>query len=345
MYIDHRLGSEVADSRLESDAAIRFDDEKPVESDGAANVTAERHAHTANFRAYPLRRTRDPFAPLELLRAAVERFFQKCAGGVLALPLHYWPQRSFALGAVDAPNRYLVNSQLARSFGKNRLENDNPLQPARRALRTSRRRVCQHRQTAPAHGQRLVEQRNDASRRRSITDCIVGTVVANDEHVEGRDPSLFREADFHPPLKAGTGASDEGLFFAADAHHHRSIRFFRQQCRDDHGHAARDLAAESAAGVFADENDVIGTDIQPARDRWQRLRGALRARVNVNFAVLPIGHRATGFERLMAGVRSDERLVKNECRILEAGIEVAICPLVRTLAHRKTALLFLLEVR
>src|ERR1700733_194388 len=152
MHIHHRLGSEVADSRLESDAAIWFDDEKPVESDGAANVTAERHAHTANFRAYPLRRTRDPFAPFELLRAAVERFFQKCAGGVLALPLHHWPQRSFALGAVDAANRHLVNSQLARRFRNNRLENDNPLQPARRALRTSRWRVCQHRQTAPAHG-------------------------------------------------------------------------------------------------------------------------------------------------------------------------------------------------
>src|ERR1035438_2993222 len=84
MYIDHRLGSKVADSRLEADASIRLDDEKPVESDGAADVTAERNANAANFRAYLLRRTRirrtcDPLVPFELLSATVERLLQECA--------------------------------------------------------------------------------------------------------------------------------------------------------------------------------------------------------------------------------------------------------------------------
>src|ERR1022692_1775125 len=111
MYIHHRLGSQVADSRLESDAAIRLDDEKPVKSDGATNVTAQRNANAANFRAYSLRRTRDPLVPFELLGATVERFFQECAGGVLAFPLHYWSQRRLALGAVDAADRYLVDSK------------------------------------------------------------------------------------------------------------------------------------------------------------------------------------------------------------------------------------------
>jgi hypothetical protein len=63
---------------------------------------------------------------------------------------------------------------------------------------------------------------------------------------------------------------------------------------------------------------LSGSNVQPARDRGQCLRSALRARVNVDFAVLPVGHRAAGFERLMAGIGSDERLVKNERRILEA---------------------------
>ena len=52
MYIHHRLRSQVADSGLESDVAIRLDDKKPVESDGAAHVTAQRNADAANFRAY-----------------------------------------------------------------------------------------------------------------------------------------------------------------------------------------------------------------------------------------------------------------------------------------------------
>jgi len=119
-------------------------------------------------------------------------------------------------------------------------------------------------------------------------------------------------------LKAGTGASDESLFLTADAHHHRGIGFFRQQRGDDHGHAARNLAAESAAGVFADENNIVGTNVQPACDGGQCLRCALRARVNVNFAVLPVGQGAAGFERLVAGIRRDEGLVKNECCIFEA---------------------------
>src|ERR1700693_572728 len=75
MYIHHRLGSKVTDSRLESDPAIRLDDEKPVESDGAANVAAQRSANAANFRSYPFRGTCNPLAPFELLRATVECFF------------------------------------------------------------------------------------------------------------------------------------------------------------------------------------------------------------------------------------------------------------------------------
>src|ERR1017187_9132583 len=127
MYIHHRLGSKVADSRLEGDASIRLDDEKPVESDRASDVTTQRNANAANFRAFPLRSACDPLVPLELLRATVKCFFQECAGGILAFSLHYWSQRRLALGAVDAADGYLVNSQLARRFRDDGLDNDNPL--------------------------------------------------------------------------------------------------------------------------------------------------------------------------------------------------------------------------
>src|SRR5208282_2283711 len=170
--------------------------------------------------------------------------------------------------------------------------------------------------------------RDDAARGGSISHGVVWAVVANNEHVEGRDPSLFGEADFHPPLKTGARASDEGFLLTADPHHHRSVRFLGEKRSDDHRHAAGDLAAEPASSVFADEDNVVWTNVQPACDRGQCLRGALRARMNVNLAVLPVSHRTAGFKSLMAGVGRYERLVKNQCSILEAGIEITVRPFV-----------------
>src|SRR4029077_6727621 len=46
----------------------------------------------------------------------------------------------------------------------------------------------------------------------------------------------------------------------------------------------------------------------------------------------------------MAGVGRDERLVKNKRGILESGIEIAKRPLVGSLAHRETTVLFLAEI-
>src|ERR1019366_9183087 len=112
--------------------------------------------------------------------------------------------------------------------------------------------------------------------------CVIGTVVTNHEHVESCDPTLFGETDFHPSLKARTATSDEGLLLAADAHHHRRVRFLGQQGRDEHRDPAGDLATEPACGVFADENNFFRIDVQPSCDRGQRLRGALSARVNVD---------------------------------------------------------------
>src|ERR1035437_1694129 len=139
MYVNHRLCSQVADARLEVDPAIRLDNKKTIEPDRASNVTAQRYADAAHFRADPLRGACNSLAPLELLRAAVERFFEKRTGGILPLPLHCWSERSFALGAVDAADRHLVNSELAPGFCDDRLDDDNALQPARRTLRTSGR--------------------------------------------------------------------------------------------------------------------------------------------------------------------------------------------------------------
>ena len=97
----------------------------------------------------------------------------------------------------------------------------------------------------------------------------------------------------------------------------------RHDGRDDGRDGAGDFAAETAAGVFADDDDVIGVDLQPARERGNGLRGALRGAVDEDLAVLPVGHRGAGFEALVAGVGRDEGLVENEVGLLQACFDVA----------------------
>ena len=87
---------------------------------------------------------------------------------------------------------------------------------------------------------------------------------------------------------------------------------------------AGNLAAESAARVFADEHDVVALHIHPAcaiaGTVWI---GALRARVQEKLAVLPVGHGRPRLKALVAHVRSDKRFVQNQRGILEAGIDIA----------------------
>ena len=155
-------------------------------------------------------------------------------------------------------------------------------------------------------------------------------------------PSLEKPT-FIRPMHAGPRAADERLFLAADPHHHRRIGLLREQRGNNQRDACRDLAAEAAAGIFADEHDFAHVDVQPSRDGGHGLRRALRAGVNVDLAVLPVGHRAAGLERLMAGVRRDEGFIEHQRRILEPGVDVAVRPFVGRLAHRQTPVLRLRE--
>src|SRR5580692_302875 len=154
--INHGLRSQVPDPRLEGDSTIRFDHQKAVESDRAANVAAQRYADAANFRAHPLRRSRDPLAPLELLGTAIKRFLEECAGRILPFSLHRWSERGLAFRAVDAANCHLINSEFARSFRDDGLNDDNPLKAAWGTLRAARRCIRQYRHATPAHSLRLV---------------------------------------------------------------------------------------------------------------------------------------------------------------------------------------------
>ena len=130
---------------LDVQPAVRLDDKQPVESDRAADEAAGGHADAAHFGAAALG-LRLPLIPVERLVPLVERFLDERAGDVEPLPVR---QRRtdvrLAFRHVDAVNRHLIDAQLARGLGNDRLHQHDALESARLALRNARRRVGQHR--------------------------------------------------------------------------------------------------------------------------------------------------------------------------------------------------------
>jgi len=49
--------------------------------------------------------------------AIVQRFLEECARRILPFSLHRWSEWRLAFRAVDAANRHLINSELARRLG------------------------------------------------------------------------------------------------------------------------------------------------------------------------------------------------------------------------------------
>ena len=91
----------------------------------------------------------------------------------------------------------------------------------------------------------------------------VGAIVLEYKQIEGKDAALFGESGLHASVDARAGTADEMLLLAAYAHHNRGVRFPGKDGRNDQGNGGRALAAESAAGIFADEDDLVGIDTQP----------------------------------------------------------------------------------
>src|SRR5580704_4334683 len=285
-----------------------------------------------------------PFIPFKLLGTAVERFLDECARGIGLFALHERSERSLTLWSVEAPEGHLINPELARSFREDRFHDRDTLHSTWRTLSTARWRVRQNRHRTPAHRDWLVQHRDNAPRRESITHHVVGAVVADNVHIEGRDPAFLGETYFHPPEQTGTPATDVMFLLTANAHHDRGVGFFRQERGNHQRDVSCYLAAKSATGVFADEHDIAGVDAEPSPDRGDSLRGALGARVNVDLAVLPVCHRGAGLEALVARVWRDKCLIKDQRRVFQARIDIANRPLFTRLAHRQAAFLGILEI-
>src|SRR5208337_1138893 len=118
--IAHRFRSQIADAGLEADAAIGFDEEESVISDGAADVTTHRYANAADLGADSFRVARDSLLPVELLRTLVKRFLDERAGGIKPLPAYFRPELCFSFRTVDTAEGHLIDTELAPGFCEDR---------------------------------------------------------------------------------------------------------------------------------------------------------------------------------------------------------------------------------
>src|SRR5260370_25884208 len=100
VYVGYPLRSEIPDSRLNVEPAVRPDDKEPIESNRPANVAATRAADAARLRSASLWKI-FPFIPLERLRAAVKRFLQERARSMLLFPLDHRAAFLLALTRLD----------------------------------------------------------------------------------------------------------------------------------------------------------------------------------------------------------------------------------------------------
>ena len=212
------------------------------------------------------------------------------------------PKSACPSGRVDLADGDAIDVQLARGLVDHRLEHHRSLQAARSALRGGRRRIGRHRDAAEAHVRHLIHQRRVVGRRRVIALAAIRARGFDDEHVTGGDAAILLEAHLDPARVARAGAADVGLFLARDAHHHRTaVELLREQRRNRHRVRAGNLAAEAAAGVLADEDELLGLDADPARDGGDCAGDALRRAVEIELAVLPVRHRRARLERLVGG--------------------------------------------
>src|SRR5262249_40303360 len=111
-----------------------------------------------------------------------------------------------------------------------------------------------------------------------------------------------------------------------------------------HRDRAAALAAEPAARVLTHDHHLRRIDPDPARHRLDRADDALRGAVQIEHAVLPVGHRAARFHRVMAGGLPDDGLVEDEGCVPEAGVEITELPRFGRSSHREAPLTLLFEI-
>ncbi len=142
LAVGERFSSEIADSGLDVHLAVGLDDEETVETHRAAAIGADGDAHAADLRAVALYATRDPFGPVELRRALIQRFLDETACHVPALASSVGrPELRLPFRRVQLADRHLIDAELARRFRDDLINERAALHAARLAQRAARRRV------------------------------------------------------------------------------------------------------------------------------------------------------------------------------------------------------------
>ena len=334
------MRAEIPDAGLHVQHAVRPNRHQAVVADRSGAVRADGHADAPHLRSAALARTRRalvqsnvcaPRSSASLTKALVDVATPAAGGGRSVGRL--------AFGRVDAPDGDLIQSKLARGLADDGLHDAVGLHRSRRALLGSRRRVRQHRHAAPSHRERLPDERCGVGRRPVIAHRSVRSVVFDDEEVERRDAAVLskptRARPTMPVRARPMQCSSSRLMRIITG----CAGFLRQQRRNGHRDGARALAAEAAAAVLADRARLSSGSMPTHRAIGStRSDDALRRAVQKQLAVLPVGHRRSGFHRLVAGGLHHERLVDDLRGVAEAGLEIAVRPFFRRRPHRQTTL-------
>jgi len=142
---------------------------------------------------------------------------------VASLAIHGRTKLGLPLRTIDSAQSHLVDTEPARGLGQDGLDDGDSLHAAGCALRAARRGIGHHRDSALAHGQRLIQQRNNTGRGCAVALRVVGAAVAYREHVDCQNSAVFAKTDLQAAFNTGTRAANAVLFLAADTHHHRGI--------------------------------------------------------------------------------------------------------------------------
>ena len=163
------------------------------------------------------------------------------------------------------------------------------LKAARLGERAARRRVRDRGDAAVTERFRLIHQRRVPARRIAVAAGTERPAFGHGKHVHRGHAAFFRETHLHAAVHRRARAADRMLLFTADAHHHRrAAEFLGQQRGNDVGDRSAALRAIAAARVFVHQDDVFRLQFEPAHERKDRLRHALRGGVDMQLAVLPV---------------------------------------------------------
>src|SRR3954451_7257708 len=113
MDVEHRLGAEIADPRLDGHPSVRLDDQQAVEPDRPGGIGTETHADAAYLRSVLRTAAVLPRLPVEQLGALVERLLRERARDVLPCAACIRSaEGSLALRRVDLVHRQLIDPEL-----------------------------------------------------------------------------------------------------------------------------------------------------------------------------------------------------------------------------------------